>query len=118
MHLLLQVNSNTPFLCYSICLLAAANGGNDYEAGLPEFDPISHHNNYCPWVNGHVAAACCINTGSSTSTGLSGWQLTVDALETIQSLAQAQNQIMPSDSAASLYKVSFAQNHKMQSFVY
>uniref|UniRef100_A0A0E0E7G8 Uncharacterized protein n=1 Tax=Oryza meridionalis TaxID=40149 RepID=A0A0E0E7G8_9ORYZ len=82
----------------------AANGGNDYEAGLPEFDPISHHNNYCPWVNGHVAAACCINTGSSTSTGLSGWQLTVDALETIQSLAQAQNQIMPSDSAASLYK--------------
>jgi hypothetical protein len=104
MHLLLQVNSNTPFLCYSICLLAAANGGNDYEAGLPEFDPISHHNNYCPWVNGHVAAACCINTGSSTSTGLSGWQLTVDALETIQSLAQAQNQIMPSDSAASLYK--------------
>ncbi|EAZ02787.1 hypothetical protein OsI_24913 [Oryza sativa Indica Group] len=71
----------------------AANGGNDYEAGLPEFDPISHHNNYCPWVNGHVAAACCINTGSSTSTGLSGWQLTVDALETIQSLAQAQNQL-------------------------
>uniref|UniRef100_J3MIL3 non-specific serine/threonine protein kinase n=1 Tax=Oryza brachyantha TaxID=4533 RepID=J3MIL3_ORYBR len=84
--------------------LAAANGGNDYEAGLPEFDPIRHHNNYCPWVNGHVAAVCCINTGSSTSTGLSGWQLTVDALETIQSLGQAQNQIMPSDSAASLYK--------------
>ncbi|KAF0909160.1 hypothetical protein E2562_032209, partial [Oryza meyeriana var. granulata] len=82
----------------------AANGGNDYEAGLPEFDPISHHNNYCPWVNGYVAAACCINTGSSTSTGLSGWQLTVDALETIQSLGQAHNQIMRSDSAASLYK--------------
>ncbi|KAL5196670.1 hypothetical protein ABZP36_000182 [Zizania latifolia] len=85
--------------------LATSNGGNDYETGLPEFDPIKHHNNYCPWVNGNVAAACCINTGSSTSsTALSGWQLTVDALETIQSVGQAPNQTMHSDSAASLYK--------------
>lgn len=84
----------------------ATNGENDYETGLPEFDPIKHHNNYCPWVNGNVAAACCINTGSSTSsTALSGWQLTIDALETFQSLGQAQNQTVQSDSAASLYKV-------------
>ncbi|XP_062188944.1 uncharacterized protein LOC133892274 [Phragmites australis] len=83
----------------------ASNGENDYETDLPEFDPIKHHNNYCPWVNGDVAAACCTNTSSSTSsTALSGWQLTVDAIETLQSLGQAQNQTMQSDSAASLYK--------------
>lgn len=84
----------------------ASNRENDYETDLPEFDPIKHHNNYCPWVNGNVAAACCINTSSSTSsTAFSGWQLTVDAIETLQSLGQAQNQTMQSDSAASLYKV-------------
>jgi hypothetical protein len=87
-------------------LSGATNGGNDYETGLPDFDPIRHHNDYCPWVNGNVAAACCISTGSSTA--LSGWQLTVDAIETLQSLGQAQNQTMQSDSAASLYKVNAA----------
>lgn len=85
--------------------LGATNGENDCETGLPEFDPINHHNNYCPWVNGNVAAACCISTGSSTiSTAFSGWQLTVDALETVQSLGQDQNQTAQSDSAASLCK--------------
>ncbi|XP_062186834.1 uncharacterized protein LOC133890471 isoform X2 [Phragmites australis] len=85
--------------------LGATNRENDYETDLPEFDPIKHHNDYCPWVNGNVAAACCINTSSSTSsTAFSGWQLTVDAIETLQSLGQAQNQTMQSDSAASLYK--------------
>ncbi|WVZ61877.1 hypothetical protein U9M48_011685 [Paspalum notatum var. saurae] len=84
--------------------LGATNGENDCETDLPDFDPIKHHNNYCPWVNGNVAAACCISTGSSTGTALSGWQLTVDAIETLQSLGQAQNQTMQSDSAASLYK--------------
>ncbi|KAG2631660.1 hypothetical protein PVAP13_2NG039600 [Panicum virgatum] len=82
--------------------LGATNGENDYETDLPDFDPIKHHNNYCPWVNGNVAAACCISTGSSTA--LSGWQLTVDAIETLQSVGQAQNQTRQSDSAASLYK--------------
>ncbi|CAL5091466.1 unnamed protein product [Urochloa decumbens] len=82
--------------------LGATNGENDYETELPDFDPIKHHNNYCPWVNGNVAAACCINTGSSS--GLCGWQLTIDAIETVQSLGQAQNLTMQSDSAASLYK--------------
>ncbi|TVU41371.1 hypothetical protein EJB05_14879 [Eragrostis curvula] len=85
--------------------LGATNGENDSETDLPEFDPIKHHNSYCPWINGIVAAACCINGSSSTSsTVLSGWQLTVDAIETLQSLGQGQNQIMKSDSAASLYK--------------
>ncbi|KAK3145873.1 hypothetical protein QOZ80_3BG0258600 [Eleusine coracana subsp. coracana] len=84
--------------------LGATNGENDYESGLLEFDPVKHHNSYCPWVNGTVVAACCNNTGSSSSTSaLSGWQLTIDALDTFQSLGQAQNQIMGSDSAASLY---------------
>ncbi|TVU44719.1 hypothetical protein EJB05_04170 [Eragrostis curvula] len=84
--------------------LGVTNGENDYESGLPEFDPVKHHNSYCPWVNGTVAAACCNNTGSSSSTSaLCGWQLTIDALDTFQSLGQAQNQMMQSDSAASLY---------------
>jgi hypothetical protein len=74
-----------------------------------EFDPVKHHNSYCPWVNGTVVAACCSNTGSySGSSALSGWQLTIDALDTFQSLGQAQNQIMRSDSAASLYMVKLA----------
>ncbi|KAL6636800.1 hypothetical protein ACP70R_024372 [Stipagrostis hirtigluma subsp. patula] len=85
--------------------LGATNGENDYESGLLEFDPVKHHNSYCPWVNGTVAAACCNNnTGSSSSSStLSGWQLTIDALDTFQSLGQAQNQIMQSDSAASFH---------------
>ena len=93
-------------ICSYVWLSGATNGENDYETDLPDFDPIRHHNDYCPWVNGNVAAACCINTGSSTA--LSGWQLTVDAIETLQSLGQAQNQTMQSDSAASLYKVHVA----------
>ncbi|CAL4927698.1 unnamed protein product [Urochloa decumbens] len=85
--------------------LGATNGENDYESGLLEFDPVKHHNSYCPWVNGVVAAACCNNNigSSSSSSALSGWQLTIDALDTLHSLGQAQNQIMQSDSAASLY---------------
>jgi hypothetical protein len=87
----------------------AINGENGCES-LPEFDPIKHHNSYCPWVNGYVAASCCISTGSSSSsTALSGWHLTVDAIETMQS-GQAQNQTMQSDSAASLYKVGLSFN--------
>jgi hypothetical protein len=85
----------------------AINGENGSES-LPEFDPIRHHNSYCPWVNGNVAASCCINvSSSSSSTALSGWQLTVDAIETVQS-GQAENETMGSDSAASLYKVGLS----------
>ena len=88
------------------------NGENDYGTSLPEFDPIKHHSNCCPWVNGYVAAACSINTGSSTNiSAFCGWQLTVDALETVQSLGQYQNQVMRSDSAASLYKVGILSNY-------
>ncbi|KAG8098434.1 hypothetical protein GUJ93_ZPchr0013g34870 [Zizania palustris] len=92
--------------------LGATNGENDYDSGLPEFDPVKHHSTYCPWVNGIVAAACCSNTdASSSSSPLSGWQLTVDALDTFQSLGQAQNHAMQSDSAASLYMVKFDHLH-------
>ncbi|XP_006650690.2 uncharacterized protein LOC102700693 [Oryza brachyantha] len=95
--------------------LGATNGENDFESGLPEFDPVKHHDSYCPWVNGTVAAACCSNTESSSSTSpLSGWQLTVDALDTFQSLGQAQNHAMRSDSAASLYMDDqVTPNHKL-----
>ncbi|XP_062214393.1 uncharacterized protein LOC133915300 [Phragmites australis] len=95
--------------------LGATNGENDYELGLLEFDPVKHHNSFCPWVNGTVAAACCNNTGSSSSSSaLSGWQLTIDALDTFQPLGQAQNQTMQSDSAASLYMDDqITHNHKL-----
>lgn len=71
-----------------------------------EFDPIVHHNQFCPWVNGNVAAAGC--TASSTVTdafALCGWQLTLDALDNLPSLGNIAIQNVPSESAASLYKV-------------
>jgi hypothetical protein len=93
-------------MLFSFCLSGAMNGENDYGTSLPEFDPIKHHNNCCPWVNGYVAAACSMNSSSITnSSAFCGWQLTLDALETVQSLGQDQTQAMQSDSAASLYKV-------------
>lgn len=72
-----------------------------------EFDPIKHHNCFCPWVNGNVAAAGCSNIGSSSSgaVALCGWQLTLDALDTFQSIGNVQIQTMESESAASLCKV-------------
>lgn len=74
-----------------------------------EFDPIVHHNQFCPWVNGNVAAAGCNNScGSSTSAdaiALCGWQLTLDALDALPSLGNIAIQTVQSESAASLYKV-------------
>jgi hypothetical protein len=94
------------------------NGENDYETSLPDFDPIKHHSSCCPWINGYVATACSINTGSSTnSSSFCGWQLTIDALETFQSIGQDQSQAMRSDSAASLYKVEI-QSIMWQSFIF
>lgn len=83
------------------------NEENNYKREPGEFDPIKHHNIYCPWVNGNVAAAgfnADIASISSGTAALSGWQLTVDALDAFQSLGQVQNQMMQSESAASLYK--------------
>jgi hypothetical protein len=102
---------------YSIvCFSGATNGENDYEPGLPDFDPIKHHKNYCPWVNGTVAAACCYDASSSSSSSeLSGWQLTVDALDTFQSLGQ--NQTMQSESAASLNMVTFCHSSLFSLFL-
>lgn len=75
-----------------------------------EFDPIKHHNFFCPWVNGNVAAAGVINSNngasssaSATAIALCGWQLTLDALDGFQ--GPEQNQTVESESAASLYKV-------------
>lgn len=73
-----------------------------------EFDPIKHHNFFCPWVNGNVAAAGVSNSnnnaGSSASAlAFSGWQLTLDALDGFQ--GPEQNQTVESESAASMYKV-------------
>ncbi|KAK3025499.1 hypothetical protein RJ639_042034 [Escallonia herrerae] len=86
------------------------NGESNYEeAG--EFDPIKHHNYYCPWVNGNVAAAgCSSSSGSSSSAGavaLCGWQLTLDALDAFQSHGQVPLQTVESESAASLKVCQF-----------
>lgn len=83
------------------------NGENNYEEAV-EFDPIKHHNYFCPWVNGNVAAAGS-NSNSGSGSGaraiaLCGWQLTLDALDSFQSLGQAPVQTVESESAASLCK--------------
>ncbi|PWA77408.1 zinc finger, C3HC [Artemisia annua] len=86
------------------------NGESNFEEAV-EFDPIKHHNFFCPWVNGNVAAAGVSNntngaTASSSSSvsglALCGWQLTLDALDGFQ--GPEQNQSVESESAASLYK--------------
>lgn len=81
-------------------------GESNYEEAT-EFDPIAHHNQCCPWVNGNVAAAGCNSSGSSNSAdaiALCGWQLTLDALDTLRSLGHIPIQTVQSESAASLYK--------------
>ncbi|XP_010655692.1 uncharacterized protein LOC100254898 isoform X2 [Vitis vinifera] len=91
---------------------AAANGigppkgESNYEEAI-EFDPIIHHNQFCPWVNGNVAAAGCSNGGSSSTADIvahCGWQLTLDALDALRSLGHLPIQTVQSESAASLYK--------------
>ncbi|CAI9784305.1 unnamed protein product [Fraxinus pennsylvanica] len=81
------------------------NGGCNYEE-VVEFDPIKHHNHFCPWMNGNVAAAgCSSSSGSGSSAGaqaLCSWQLTLDALDAF--LAQVPIQTMESESAASMDK--------------
>lgn len=88
------------------------NGENDYEVETGEFDPIQYHNHFCPWVNANVAAAGCVSSSSSSSSSstaaLCGWQFTLDALDAYQSVGHIPNQNVESESAASLYKVTFA----------
>ena len=60
-------------------------------------------------MNGNVAAAGCSSSDSSTSAdviALCGWQLTLDSLDALRSLGHIPVQIVHSESAASLYKVS------------
>ncbi|KAK7401679.1 hypothetical protein VNO78_13351 [Psophocarpus tetragonolobus] len=79
----------------------------DNSNGGVEFDPIKLHNDYCPWVNGDVAAAGCNNPCSSSGVGnvaLCGWQLTLDALDSFQSRGHLPVQPRESESAASMCK--------------
>ncbi|KAK4787662.1 hypothetical protein SAY86_011495 [Trapa natans] len=83
-------------------------GESNYEEEV-EFNPINHHNAFCPWVNGNVAAAGSTSDGSSSSSCASaaafcGWQLTLDALDTFQTLGIAAAQTVESESAASRHK--------------
>jgi len=82
----------------------------DSNDDIVEFDPIKYHNCYCPWVNENVAAAGCSSNSSGSSgcaEAVCGWQLTLDALDSFQSLENPQNQTMESESAASLCKVCY-----------
>ncbi|KAG9439382.1 hypothetical protein H6P81_019547 [Aristolochia fimbriata] len=84
-----------------------ANGESNYEVEPMEFDPIKNHNPLCPWVNGNVAAAGCSNSSSSSSSStiaLSGWELTLDALDVFHSMGNMPLQTVESESAASMYK--------------
>ena len=59
-------------------------------------------------MNGDVAAAGCDNPCSSSGVGsvaLCGWQLTLDALDSFQSLGHLPLQTLESESAASMCKV-------------
>ncbi|XP_019463734.1 PREDICTED: uncharacterized protein LOC109362415 isoform X1 [Lupinus angustifolius] len=81
-------------------------GEINYEEAV-EFDPIVYHNQYCPWVNGNVAAAGCASSVPSTSSdaiALCGWQLTLDALDALRSLGHNAIPTVQSESAASMYK--------------
>lgn len=83
-------------------------GESNYEEAI-EFDPIIHHNQFCPWVNGNVAAAGCSSHDSGNNAdadALCGWQLTLDALDALRSLGNVPIQTVQSESAASLYKVN------------
>ncbi|PON72701.1 Zinc finger, C3HC-like [Parasponia andersonii] len=82
-------------------------GESNYEEAA-EFDPIAHHNQFCPWVNGNVAAAGgrCGSGTSADAVALCGWQLTLDALDALRSLGPVAIQTVQSESAASLYKTS------------
>ncbi|KAF5736350.1 hypothetical protein HS088_TW14G00492 [Tripterygium wilfordii] len=99
---------------------AAANGGppkgeSNYEEPV-EFDPIVHHNQFCPWVNGNVAAAGCSNSVPSTdAVALCGWQLTLDALDSLRSLGHIPVMTVLSESAASLYKDDHRPPHQKHS---
>ncbi|KAM7252777.1 hypothetical protein ACFE04_011412 [Oxalis oulophora] len=91
---------------------AMANGigppkGESNYGDVSEFDPILHHNKFCPWVDGNVAAAgsSSPSSGASDAVALCGWQLTLDALDVLRSEGNMPLQTGPSESAASLYKV-------------
>ncbi|KAL9251247.1 hypothetical protein AKJ16_DCAP12209 [Drosera capensis] len=96
------------FLCAGL-----PNGESNDE--IIEFDPIKHHNSYCPWVNGNVAAAGCSSNSSSSSVAvaLCGWQLTLDAVDAFQSAGHIPAQTVESESAASLYKDELAPGRKL-----
>lgn len=62
-----------------------------------QFDPIRQHRHFCPWVNGHVAAATS-STGPDVSCG---WQIVLDALQDQRSVTG----VAASEFAASKHKV-------------
>ncbi|MED6119396.1 hypothetical protein PIB30_011461 [Stylosanthes scabra] len=96
--------------CHESSSLVADVVGTPYRENINggvEFNPIKMHNDCCPWVNGDVAAAGCNNPSSSSGIGtiaLCGWQLTLEALDSFQSLGHLPVQTLESESAASMCK--------------
>ncbi|KAK7243962.1 hypothetical protein RIF29_38777 [Crotalaria pallida] len=105
-----KASHNDDGACHESGFLVADVVGAPYRDnsnGGVEFNPIKLHNDYCPWVNGDVAAAGCDSSSSSSGVGtvaLCGWQLTLDALDIFQSLGHLPVQTLESESAASMCK--------------
>ncbi|KAE8696326.1 IAP-like protein 1 isoform 6 [Hibiscus syriacus] len=96
-------NCPEPELDYAVANgIGPPKGESNYEETV-EFDPIIHHNQFCPWVNGTVAAAGC-SSSSADVVALCGWQLTLDALDALRSQGHIPVQTGQSESAASLHK--------------
>uniref|UniRef100_A0A251TVK5 Putative IAP-like protein 1 n=1 Tax=Helianthus annuus TaxID=4232 RepID=A0A251TVK5_HELAN len=102
-------NDECGFTNYTVANgIGPPTGESNFDEAV-EFDPIKHHNFFCPWVNGNVAAAGVTKSNGSSSSAsalaLCGWQLTLDALDGFQTLDP--NQPVESESAASLMIVKF-----------
>lgn len=67
-----------------------------------EFDPILQHYHYCPWIDGHVAAAG--TRESNLRIPVCGWQLTIDALDKFNVQNHTFAAPVESESAASMHK--------------
>lgn len=68
-----------------------------WEPETNEFDPVSQHRHFCPWINENSTRQ---RSGSDNQYGSKcGWQLTLDALETSPVMAE-------SESASSIYNTN------------
>lgn len=86
----------------SMFIVGKGKGSENRSSDRGEFDPISQHHHFCPWINGDVADTA--SSDLSVATGLCGWQLTVDALYAGQVQGNYLAAPVESGSAASMHK--------------